>query len=101
MDIKVNESNVIVKYPYSLRQLKEDNPKVSFTKTSMSDSDVRQQYGILEVKEVANPADDTKTSVEVTPVWDGSEWVQTWETTDLTDEELAIIKPDPPFSSSL
>ena len=52
MDIKVNASNEIVKYPYSFTQLREDNPKISFTKTSISDPDVRQQYGILEVKSV-------------------------------------------------
>ena len=95
MDIKVNASNEIVKYPYSFTQLREDNPKISFTKTSISDPDVRQQYGSLEVKSVPNPADDTKAAIEVTPVWDGSEWVQTWETRDLTDAEINQLKPDP------
>ena len=41
MDIKVNASNEIVKYPYSFTQLREDNPKISFTKTSISDPDAR------------------------------------------------------------
>ena len=95
MDIKVNASNEIEKYPYTFTNLKKDYPKISFTKTSISDPDVRQQYGILEVKSVADPADDTKTSVEVAPVWDGSQWVQTWETTDLTAEELTAIANKP------
>tara|TARA_R100001086_G_C11836089_1_gene257856 strand:- start:137 stop:442 length:306 start_codon:yes stop_codon:yes gene_type:complete len=98
MYIKVNASNEIVNYPYSLRQLKKDNPKVSFAQASMSDEEIRQKYGILDVSSVDNPSDDTKTATEVTPLYDGSTWIQVWETRDLTEEELTSIKPDPPYS---
>ena len=59
MDIKVDASNNIVKYPYFLTDLKVDNPKISFPRTALEDSDIRQQFNVLEVQDTSNPADDT------------------------------------------
>ena len=92
MDIKVDASNNIVKYPYFLTDLKVDNPKISFPRTALEDSDIRQQFNVLEVQDTSNPADDTQTSVEITPVWNGTQWVQSWETTAITAEELTLIQ---------
>ena len=91
MYIKVYATNNIIKQPYFLTDLKADNPKISFPRTALEDNITRQQFNILEVESTSNPADDTQTAVEITPVWNGTQWVQTWETTALTEEELASI----------
>ena len=70
--------NVVSKYPYSLGDLKADNPLVSFPPDALTRADIRADYGIVEVVAVTQPAVSGHITVEGTPVKDGSDWNQVW-----------------------
>lgn len=84
------QNNSVSKYPYSLSQLRRDNPQVSFPKESSLS--LLSEYGVTEVLEVLKPAPSnpvTKNIVEVTPVFIGGRWTQVWNEVDASSEEIA------------
>ena len=63
--IKVN-NNEIVKYPYSIRELKMDNPNVSFPVTLSTE--LLNSFGVYDVTEVTSPTYEyTKVISEINP----------------------------------
>lgn len=76
---------MVIKYPYTLRQLRQEFPNVMFG----ADIPVAMlaTFGVFKVAETARPDGDVVT--EVTPVLQLGEWVQAWEVRDFTDEEKA------------
>jgi len=107
MYILIKDSN-IEKYPYSVEQLKKDNPNVSFPYNITPE--LLTEYGVFHVVPTNYPqVDYTKTVMEGTPVRqrtrheDGTykaddestpideawEWVQVWEVSDATAEQVA------------
>jgi hypothetical protein len=75
-------------YPYSVSQLMRDNPQTSFPKNPSDE--VLAQWNVFPVKPTAYPqVDHTKNVTEGTPVQQGGEWVQVWDVTDATAEEIA------------
>ena len=87
MYVKIENGN-IVKYPYSIIELKADNKNVSFP-TSIT-NDVLEEYGVFYVQPTEYTDDYTKTYTEGTPELSGSIYVQTWNITDPTQEEIDI-----------
>jgi hypothetical protein len=106
MYLKLN-NGVIEKYPYSIGELRRDNPQTSFPKNP-SDP-LLADWGVFPVKPTGRPeVDYTKNVTEGTPVRqkarnaDGTfkadnpdtpeneawEWVQVWNITDATAEEI-------------
>lgn len=85
MYVKVENGN-IVKYPYSINELKTDNKNVSFP-TSIS-NEVLEEYGLFYVQPTSHDNDYTKNYVESTPELSGSIYVQTWVITDASEEEI-------------
>jgi hypothetical protein len=85
---KVNESGTIEQYPYSIRDLRKDNPNTSFPKTSMESVSVRSDFGVVEVEKVVAPASDTHNVTESSPTKENGNWAQTWGQTPKTAEEL-------------
>lgn len=85
---KVNESGTIEQYPYSINNLRKDNPNTSFPKTSMEESHLRSDYGVVEVLEVGVPVSDTHNVTEASPTKANGDWTQAWEQTPKTVEEL-------------
>lgn len=102
------KDNQVVKYPYSIGQLKSDNPQTSFPETIPEKLLV--EWGVFSVMPTSYPqVDHTKTVVEgvpvrqrtrhedgtykaddeSTPVDEAWEWVQVWEVSDATEEEIA------------
>jgi len=71
--------NSISKYPYTYRDLKNDNPNTSFFKNALEDNLVRDAYGIVEVATTPEPVKSGWITSEVSPVFDGSSWKQAWE----------------------
>ena len=73
------ENNTIVKYPYSLGDLKQDNPKVSFPSTILSQAAANNEYNVVEVVDVAKPEEEGSHAVEGEPLFDSSVWSQNWK----------------------
>ena len=76
-------------YPYSIGQLRKDNPSTSFPK-SIPDS-MLETYGVYSVTVVEAPACNTDTQrIEqaTQPTENNGQWVLGWSVIDLTAEEL-------------
>jgi hypothetical protein len=86
MYIKLNNGQV-EKYPYSQGQLRADNPNTSFP-TTMPDS-LLADWDVYPVKQADQPqVDHTKNVKEDTPQFINNEWVQVWEITPASNEEI-------------
>ena len=76
------------KFPYSVGQLRRDNPQTSFPKR-IPDG-LLAEWGVYPVAKTEKPdVDHTKSVTEGTPVLKGDTWTQVWEVTDATAEEVA------------
>jgi hypothetical protein len=76
-------------YPYSVTQLKRDNPQTSFPK-DMTDA-VLASWGVYPVQPTPQPQFDpiTQRVVELPPIEVDDQWVQQWAVQALTPEEVA------------
>ena len=86
MYLKVSGSTIT--YPYSVYDLKTENPNTSFP-TTITDS-LLEEFGVykVELKDSGYDNDDTKDVVEVTPTLSGSVYVQTYQITDADSETI-------------
>ena len=86
MYLKVSGSTIT--YPYSVQNLKNENPSISFP-TIITDS-LLESFNIykVEVKSSGYDNDDSKDVTEVTPTLSGSVYVQTYEITDADTETI-------------
>lgn len=86
MYIKVN-NGIIEKYPYSIGELRKDNPQTSFPKNPTLT--LLEEWGVFPVQPVNSPSVDyTKNVRESTPVYNNG-WTQVWEIIDATADEIA------------
>jgi len=86
MYLKVSGSTIT--YPYSVQNLKNENPSISFP-TIIADS-LLESFNIykVETKSSGYDNDDTKDVTEVTPTLSGSVYVQTYNITDADEETI-------------
>ncbi len=86
MYLKVSGSTIT--YPYSVYDLKAENPNISFP-TTISDS-LLETFGMynVQLKNSGYDNDDTKDVVEITPTLSGSVYVQTYQVTDADSETI-------------
>jgi hypothetical protein len=92
MYIKIKD-NQIEKYPYSVEQLKQDNPNTSFP-ANIRDLTLNE-FGVYRVQPTPQPQiDHTKNLTEATPVLEDGRWVQVWSVTDASEEEIAQRQTD-------
>ena len=85
MYLKLN-NGLIEKYPYTIGELRKDNPQVSFP--SQIPNETLVEYGVFPVEAVAMPTvgfDKNVTQGE--PKNFGGTWTQSWDVTDATYEE--------------
>ena len=75
-----------ITYPYSLQQLKENNPNSSFP-SEMTEA-VMNEYNIFEVRQTPKPNDYTKNITEGTPILVEGVYYQNWEQTDASTSEI-------------
>ena len=86
--IKISDGQV-KEYPYSLEKLRDENPNVSFPQTP--DENTLQSYGVCKVVGVNRPTVGYAKNVsEALPEFVDGQWVQSWEVTDATSEEIAL-----------
>jgi len=87
MYIKIKD-NEIEKYPYSVEQLKRDNPNTSFP-ANITDLTLNA-YDVYRVYSTPQPQIDyTKNLTETSPSLVDGEWTQVWSVTDASEEEIA------------
>lgn len=87
MYAKIN-NGVVEKYPYSIGELRKDNPNTSFP-SSIPETTLAE-YGVFPVVPKDEPqTPHTKNVKEVDPVNLQGKWTQTWEITDASPEEIA------------
>jgi hypothetical protein len=86
MYLKVSGSSIT--YPYSVQNLKNENPNTSFP-TIIADS-LLESFNIykVETKNSGYDSDDTKDVTEVTPTLSGSVYVQTYTISDADTETI-------------
>lgn len=83
------QDGVVLKYPYSLTDMRIDNPNVSFP-ADVSDA-IAADFNTFPIAEVAAPTydPDTQTLVWVNPTYANGVWTQQWRVDALTPEEIA------------
>lgn len=78
----------IDQYPYTVGNLRRDNPQTSFPKRPSDE--LLAEWGVHRVTKTDRPTvDHTKNVTEGTPVLLDGVWTQVWETADATAEEIA------------
>lgn len=80
------ENGEVVKYPYSIEDLRKDNPNVSFP--SIVDEVIKSAYSMLPVQKVEVQSDYTKNVSENLPELVDNVWTQSWNVVDATEEEV-------------
>ena len=81
-------NQTIEKYPYTIGELRKDNPNTSFPKRPSDDLLVG--WDVYSVVDSNSPAyDHTKNITEGTPVLVNGVWTQVWDVTDATPEEVS------------
>ena len=80
------ENGEVIKYPYSIEDLRKDNPNVSFP--SILDESIRSKYCMLLIKKVEVQSDYTKNISEDIPELIEGIWTQSWTIIDATQEEI-------------
>lgn len=82
------ENQNITTYPYSITQLRMDNPNTSFP-LNPKEEDLRD-FGVVYIQPVEKPVVDyTQTVVEATPQQLGGTWTQVWQVLPASAEEIA------------
>lgn len=81
------KNGAVESYPYSIGNLRKDNPHVSFPKNPSPE--LMAQWNVYPVEPVGAPSTDyTQNLKEGQPVYDGG-WKQTWIVTQATAGEIA------------
>lgn len=85
-------NGIIEKYPYSIGDLRRDNPQTSFP--ANPSKELLAEWGVLPVKPVDQPQYDllTQTLTETAPQQIDGEWVQVWEVLGAAPEQVAERK---------
>lgn len=96
-----SDNTTVIKYPYTMRDLREEYPNVSFPR-SYPDS-VLANYGVYPVVETIKPSfdPDTERVVEINPTESNGVWMQAWEVQALDSNELHNVKVSKRIPTSL
>ena len=92
MFISVNDTKI--KYPYSVDQLRKDNPNTSFP--SGISIDLLSDWNVYPVKRTTVPIHDslTESVFEVVPILIDGFWTQVWEVKSASEQEISDRKQE-------
>lgn len=88
--------NIVQTWPYSIVQLKFDNPETSFPDSiddpETASDELLASYNVFPVTPTEAPAynEQTQRVEEVNPTFDGSTWSETWQIIELTPEQQEL-----------
>ena len=85
-------------YPYRLKQLKSDNPNVSFATNVFDREDVLSDYNVVRVLDTESPSKKGWVAVEEAPLSSGGVWSQNWalvpkSASSVTLDEMELVDP--------
>jgi hypothetical protein len=82
-------NGAVEKYPYTIGNLRRDNPQTSFPKRPSNE--MLEGWNVYVVARVDRPDVDpiTQNISELTPVLMNGQWTQVWSVTDSTPEQIA------------
>jgi hypothetical protein len=80
------ENGEVIKYPYSIEDLRKDNSNVSFP--SIIDEVTKSRYSMLSIQKVEIKEDYTKNILEDLPELIDGIWTQNWTIVDATQEDI-------------
>lgn len=88
------ENGEVKQYPYGADVLRRDNPQTSFPKNPTDE--LLATFNVFPVNPTEQPEFDPMTQrvEEGTPVLQAGEWVQVWNVTPLSAEEIAQLQAD-------
>lgn len=82
------KNNAIAQYPYTIGNLRRDNPSTSFPKHPTDET--LADWGMRRVAKTDRPTyEHTKNISEGAPVLVGGVWTQVWNVADATSDEIA------------
>jgi len=86
--------NKVNKYPYSILELRKDNPQVSYPENP--NEEVLKSLGIFSVTPENPPAYEqaTQRCDRVLPTFQNGRWVETWRISELSDTEKEQVKAE-------
>jgi hypothetical protein len=85
MYLKLENGNI--RYPYTISELKSENPNTSFP--AVLTNEVLESFDVYYVEATEYDADYTKNIEEGTPILSDSSYIQVWNITDATEEEIS------------
>jgi hypothetical protein len=90
MDYLLSSNNAILKFPYSLEELRSDNPQTSFPWEISAEE--LAEWGVFAVEEQAPPAYNEQTeAIELKPPsFINGVWVMSWSVRTATAEEIEL-----------
>jgi len=84
--VKTDSAGELEQYPYTLTDMRRDNPKTSFPK-NISD-ETAASFGVYPVTPATQPADDYRKNLVRTAVRSGDDWVEQWTEVDASADEV-------------
>jgi len=93
-------------FPYTERQLRQDNPDTSFPTNALSIESVRSNFGVEEVEETAIPTKKGYKAIQGEIGISGGKKVETWDlipkdVTELSADEVTRVDPNAPEGNSV
>ena len=85
MYLKLENGNI--RYPYTISELKSENPNTSFP--AVLTNEVLESFDVYYVEPTEYSDDYTKNIEEGTPILSDSSYIQVWNITDATEEEIS------------
>lgn len=85
MYLKLENGNI--RYPYTISELKSENPNTSFP--AVLTNEVLESFDVYYVEPTEYTDDYTKNIEEGTPILSDSSYIQIWNITDATEEEIS------------
>jgi hypothetical protein len=82
------ENNSISQYPYTMKNIRADNKNTSFPVDALSESLIRDEYGVVEVMSTEATEKFGYKAIEGQPKKVGDNWTQVWDSVAKTLEEL-------------
>ena len=84
--VKLQQDGTLERYPYTLTDLRRDNPGTSFSPSITNE--VAAEFGVMPVIPEDQPAYDHTVNLSRTALQKSGKWVEVWISTPATPEEI-------------
>ena len=88
-------NNEVSKYPYTFKNLKAENPNVSFPSNFLENESASSEFGVVSGASVLHDNKPGWIYTETTPVLDGGSWKQAWSSSPKDKNDLSFSEITP------